>query len=57
MPKILSPGKCRLCGELHEKARMSTHLKHCAKRAAGAKGVAVLNRCFHICVEGTYSPV
>src|SRR6266545_4070624 len=56
MPKTISPGKCRLCGELLDKARMSTHLKHCAKRAASAAETSGKNRCFHILIEATYSP-
>jgi len=56
MPKTISPGKCRLCGELLDNARMSTHLKHCAKRTAPAAEVRQPARCFHLLVEGTYSP-
>lgn len=56
MPKTLSPGKCRLCGELLDKARMSTHLKHCAKRATPPAEARKPAPCFHVFVEATYSP-
>ena len=57
MPKIVSSGKCRLCGQLVGKAQMSTHLKKCRKGGSPdpAKGVKT-TRCFHLVVGATYDP-
>ena len=57
MPKIVSSGKCRLCGQLVGKAQMTNHLKKCLKPgqlepAQGAKTA----RCFHLVVGATYDP-
>ena len=57
MPKIVSSGKCRLCGQLVGKAQMSTHLKKCLKRSVaelvpGDK----MPRCFHVVVGAAYDP-
>jgi len=57
MPKIVSPGKCRLCGQLVDKGRMSTHLKACVKRAtAPTPNAPTAERCFHLLIEATYHP-
>lgn len=57
MPKIISSGKCRLCGQLVGKAQMSTHLKKCLKRSTAVPAPGKKNaRCFHIIVAATYDP-
>lgn len=35
---------------------MNTHLKHCVQRAVAATKPGDQHRCFHLLVEGTYSP-
>ena len=57
MPKIVSSGKCRLCGQLVGKAQLTTHLKKCLKRSSPnpAQG-AKTTRCFHLVVGATYDP-
>ena len=57
MPKIVSPGKCRLCGQLVDKARMSTHLKACVKRsAADTPDTPAAARRLHVLVEADCDP-
>lgn len=58
MSKIISPGKCRLCGRRLGKAQMTTHLKACVKRAAATALAQTRKpaRCFHLVVEATYAP-
>ncbi|MCW5554223.1 MAG: hypothetical protein KIS67_18950 [Verrucomicrobiae bacterium] len=57
MPKITSPGKCRCCGELFDKSRMSTHLKSCAKRIGPTASPKPRGaRSFHLVVEARYNP-
>ena len=55
MPKIVSPGKCRRCGQLVGKPQMTSHLKKCIQRSAAARGDKIV-RCFHVLVEATYDP-
>jgi len=57
MPKLVSSGKCRLCGQLVGKAQLSTHLKKCLKRsvAAPAPGGKTA-RCFLVQAVATYNP-
>lgn len=56
MSDTMTSGKCRLCGELFAKARMSTHLKQCAKRATANLQVAKPAPCFHVFVEAKFEP-
>jgi hypothetical protein len=57
MPKIVSSGKCRLCGQLVGKAQMSTHLKKCLKRSSAVPAPGDKKaRCFHLVVTATYDP-
>ena len=57
MPKIVSSGKCRLCGQLVGKAQMSTHLKKCLKRSSAVPAPGDKTaRCFHVIVGATYDP-
>jgi hypothetical protein len=57
MPKIVSSGKCRLCGQLTGKPRMTTHLKTCIKRNTAAPAQdGKTARCFHVVVGATYDP-
>ena len=56
MSDTMTSGKCRLCGELFAKARMSTHLKQCAKRATATLQVAKPAPCFHVFVEAKFEP-
>lgn len=55
MPKIVSSGKCRLCGQLIGKPQMTTHLKKCIKRAA-TPDIPDAAHCLHVLVEATYDP-
>jgi hypothetical protein len=57
MPRILSSGKCRLCGKLVGKAGMTTHLKTCLKRdAATPANTSKSVPCLHLVIEATYDP-
>lgn len=57
MPKITSRGKCRCCGQLFDKSRMSTHLKACVKRAGKTASPSTRGaRSFHLLVEARYNP-
>lgn len=57
--KVVSNGKCNLCGGIFDKSAMSRHLAACRKKndAAGASaGRANPATAFHILVEGRYAP-
>lgn len=57
MPKIVSSGKCRLCGQLIGKPQITAHLKTCVKRAtAAAPDTPSAARCLHLLVQATYDP-
>ncbi|HOV77659.1 MAG TPA: hypothetical protein PLS24_06500, partial [Sedimentisphaerales bacterium] len=53
--KVVSSGKCSLCGGVFDKSVMATHLRSCRKRQPvpeKSKKTAV----FHLLVEGRYQP-
>lgn len=57
MAKVISIGKCHLCGGTFEKSAMTKHLKSCGQKegstaASGGRKADV----FHLLVEGRYSP-
>ncbi|NLH75147.1 MAG: plasmid pRiA4b ORF-3 family protein [Verrucomicrobia bacterium] len=58
MSRIVSSGKCRLCGRLFGKAQMTKHLQACvrshAEAAPAKKGKPV--RAFYLVVTATYDP-
>jgi hypothetical protein len=57
MPKVVSPGKCRLCGKLINKSGMTSHLKTCLKREAATPGrTGKATPSFHLVIEGRYDP-
>ena len=54
-----SRGQCGLCGRMFAKARMTTHLKSCTRKAqagGGGKKNVAKRPVFHIVVEGRYLP-
>jgi hypothetical protein len=58
MPKTVSSGKCRLCGQLIGKPQMTAHLRKCLQRANAAPAPgAKSTRCFHVVVGATHDPV
>jgi hypothetical protein len=57
MPKIVSSGKCRLCGTLVSKSGMTRHLMTCLKREAATPGrTDKATPSFHLVIEGRYDP-
>ena len=57
MLRSTSRGKCSLCGKDYGKGQMTTHLKSCLRKAAGAVSAkggsgAEKSRAFHLAVEG-----
>ena len=57
MPRSTSRGTCSLCGKDYGKGQMTTHLKSCLRKAAGAVSAkggsgAEKSRAFHLVVEG-----
>lgn len=58
MSKIVSSGKCRLCGRLVGKAQMTRHIKTCVSSHADAAPAkqSRSDRSFHIVVTATYDP-
>lgn len=57
MPRSTSRGECVLCGKDYGKGQMTTHLKSCSRKAAGAVsdeggGGLEKSRAFHLVVEG-----
>ncbi len=57
MPKIISSGKCRLCGQPVGKAQMTTHVKKCLTRSSAVPATGdKAAHCFHVVVGATYDP-
>lgn len=53
--RIVSTGKCNLCGGVFGKAAMTTHLRSCRKKQAAAEKPKKA-MVFHLLVEGRYQP-
>lgn len=53
--KIVSSGKCSLCGGVFDKSVMTSHLKSCRKKQAVSEK-AKRGTVFHLLVEGRYQP-
>lgn len=53
--KIVSSGRCNLCGGVFDKGAMTSHLKSCRKKQAVSEK-AKMGMAFHLLVEGRYQP-
>lgn len=53
--KIVSSGRCNLCGRVFDKSAMTSHLKSCRKKQAVSEK-AKMGTVFHLLVEGRYQP-
>jgi hypothetical protein len=53
--KIVSSGRCNLCGGVFDKSAMTSHLKPCRKKQTVSEK-AKMGTVFHLLVEGRYQP-
>src|SRR4030042_1470894 len=54
--KVVSSGKCSLCGGTFDKAAMTRHLKTCEQKMESSKAGRKTKHAFHLLVEGRYQP-